>query len=218
MKTRKFLLFAILSCLAVAASAQTYSIGDYYPDPNVDTSDSKAVAKVEGIVFEVSEDGKHGKIFSLEEGKALKWSTIGDADYTDEENDGMLNFEIIKAVEPDFEGYPAFAWCASLGEGWYIPAINEVLAIRKAWGPTNAKRKTLNAKIKAVGGTPLSSSVDVPARNATMSACYYSSTEHPQKRNKIYSVSFNSTSPAADGLKKASDSAENLLYRAVKAF
>lgn len=218
MKTRINLTLAALFGLMVPAAAQTYSVGDYYPDPKVDTSDPKATARIEGIVFEVTDDGKHGKMFSLREGAALKWSLLGDADYTDEQNDGSLNFEVIKALEPDFDGYPAFAWCASLGAGWYIPAVNEVLAIREAWGPTNARRKALNARIEAAGGMPLSSSVRVCARNASMSACYYSSTEHPQKRNKVYSVSFNSTSPATDGLKKASDSAENLLFRAVKAF
>ena len=25
--------------------------------------------------------------------------------------------------------YPAFAWCANLGEGWYLPAIEELLTI-----------------------------------------------------------------------------------------
>lgn len=218
MKTRIFLSLAALLGLMLPAAAQTYKVGDYYPDPNADLKNPAEVGLIEGIVFEVSADGQHGKVFSLREGSSLKWSTSGGADYTDNENDGSLNFEAVRGMDPDFEDYPAFAWCASLGEGWYIPSVNEVLAIRKAWGATQAQRKALNARIEAAGGTPLSATAFVSARNATMSACYYSSTEHPQKRNKILSVSFNSASPAADGLKKASDSAENLLFRAVKAF
>lgn len=206
---RLVLSFAAVAGLAFTAAAQTYSVGDLYP---------KDGSKAEGIVFEVSEDGQHGKIFSLEEGKGLKWRTVGDADYTDDKDNGMNNFEIITAMEPEYDGYPAFAWCASLGNGWYIPAINELVKIREAWGSTMKARKALNAKITEAGGTPLSDAVFVQAKNAKTSAIYYSSTENEVKRQKIYCLSFNSTSPAADGLKKASDSAENLLYRAVKAF
>lgn len=218
MKTRILVTLAALLGLTLAAAAQTYRVGDYYPDPTADPSNPEAAARIEGIVFAVSDDGLHGKIFSLREGSGLKWSTTGAPDYTDERSDGSLNFATVQGLDPDFEEYPAFAWCASLGEGWYIPAVEELLAIRSAWGPTNAKRKALNARIEAAGGVPLSATVFVPARNAAMNACYYSSTEHPEKRNKIWSVSFNSASPAADGVKKASDSAENLLFRAVKAF
>lgn len=218
MKTRIIFIFAALLALTTPAASQTYRVGDYYPDPRADAANSAEAARVEGIVFEVSADGRHGKIFSLREGRSLKWSTAGDADYTDDEADGSVNFETIRMAEPDFAGYPAFAWCAALGDGWYIPAVNELLALRAAWGGTNAKRRALDERIEAAGGTPLSASVHVQARGAQTSACYYSSTEHPRKRNKVLSVSFNSSGPAADGLKKASDTAENLLFRAVKKF
>ena len=218
MKTIRLFFFAAAMSVSAALSAQTYEVGDYYPDPDVNVDDASAAAKVEGIVFEVSEDGKHGKIFSLKEGSGLKWSEIGGADYTDDENDGQMNYDIIKVLEPEFNGYPAFQWAASLGEGWYLPAINELVVLREAWGTTNAKRKALNKKIEAVGGTPLSNSVYVSSKGANASAVYYSSTENPQKRNKIMSLSFNSFSDPADGVKKLSNSAENLLFRAVKTF
>ena len=206
---RIILSLAALAMLAVSASAQKYAVGDIYP---------KDGAPAEGVVFEVSPDGLHGKIFSLAEGKNLKWRTVGDADYTDDRVNGMNNFEIITAMEPEYDGYPAFAWCASLGDGWYIPAIDELAAIRDAWGRNTRERKALNARIQEAGGTPLSDAVFVAAKGAKTSAIYYSSTENEQKRQKIYCLSFNSASPAADGLKKMSDSAENLLFRAVKAF
>lgn len=206
---RLVLSLATLAGLVISANAQKYSIGDCYP---------KDGSPVEGIVFEVSEDGQHGKVFSLAEGFGLKWRTIGDADYTDDRDNGMNNFEIITAMEPEYDGYPAFAWCASLGDGWYIPAINELIKIRDSWGKSQKERKALNTKIKEVGGTPLSDAVYVKAKDAKVSAIYYSSTENGLKRQKIYCLSFNSASTEADGLKKMSDSVENLLFRAVKAF
>ena len=215
---KKIILFVLMACFAVPSMAQTYKVGDFYPDPNVNLDDADAVAKIEGIVFVVSEDGKHGTIFSLKEGKKLKWSLAGGADYSYDYDDGMSNFNTIRAQEPDFYSYPAFAWCASLGEGWYIPAINELLPLRSAWGTTHAKRRALNAKIEKAGGDPLKSFVFVESRGGNTSVYYYSSTECIEKRNKVYTLSFNSTSGPAEGLKKSSDTMENLLFRAVKQF
>ena len=215
---KQIILFVLMACFAVPSIAQTYKVGDFYPDPNVNLDDADAVAKIDGVVFVVSEDGKHGTIFGLKEGKKLKWSLTGDVDYTDDQEDGMSNFNTIRAQEPDFYSYPAFAWCASLGEGWYIPAINELVALRETWGMTQAKRRALNARIQKAGGDPLQQSVFVSSRGSNMSVQYYSSTENPEKRNKIYTLSFNSTNGPADGLKKLSDSMENLLFRAVKQF
>ena len=90
--------------------------------------------------------------------------------------------------------------------------------MRDAWGMTQAKRRALNARIQKAGCDPIQQSIFVQSRGNNMSAQYYSSTENPEKRNKIYTLSFNSTSAPADGLKKISDSMENLLFRAVKQF
>lgn len=215
---KRFVLIAAMIVSLMPAMAQTFKVGDFYPDPNVNLEDPAAVARIEGVVFSVTEDGKHGSIFSMKEGKGLKWSVLGGPDYTEDKENGQANFEAIKALEPDFYGYPAFVWCASLGEGWYIPAINELMVMRDAWGITQAQRRALNKKIEQAGGDPLRQSVYVEAKGQNSSAMYYSSTEVAEKQNKIYSLSFNSNSAAGDGLKKLSDSAENLLYRAVKRF
>ena len=215
---KRFVLIAAMIVSLMPAMAQTFKVGDFYPDPNVNLEDPAAVARIEGVVFSVTEDGKHGSIFSMKEGKGLKWSVLGGPDYTEDKENGQANFEAIKALEPDFYGYPAFVWCASLGEGWYIPAINELMVMRDAWGITQAQRRALNKKIEQAGGDPMRQSVYVEAKGQNSSAMYYSSTEVAEKQNKIYSLSFNSNSAAGDGLKKLSDSAENLLYRAVKRF
>lgn len=215
---KRFVLIAAMIVSLMPAMAQTFKVGDFYPDPNVNLEDPAAVARIEGVVFSVTEDGKHGSIFSMKEGKGLKWSVLGGPDYTDDKENGQANFEALKALEPDFYGYPAFVWCASLGEGWYIPAIDELMVMRDAWGITQAQRRALNKKIEQAGGDPMRQSVYVEAKGQNSSAMYYSSTEVAEKQNKIYSLSFNSNSAAGEGLKKLSDSAENLLYRAVKRF
>lgn len=217
-KMKKLILVASIITSLMPAMAQTYKVGDFYPDPKVNLEDKAAIAKIEGVVFYVAEDGKHGSIFSLKEGKGLKWSVLGGPDYTEDKENGQTNCDAIKALEPDLYGYPAFSWCASLGEGWYIPAINELVVLRDAWGVTQAQRRALNKKIEQAGGDPMRQFVYVEAKGQNMSAMYFSSTEVAEKQNKVYSLSFNSNSGASEGLKKISDSAENLLYRAVKRF
>ena len=108
---------------------KTWKVGDYY---NVDGK--------EGVVFWVDKTGRHGKIVSLDETE-LQWFTgVGsrkiiwcstDAVFKEQPVavdlvDGMLN---LKAVMGNYlwrEEYPAFAWCADHGDGWYLPAINEL--------------------------------------------------------------------------------------------
>lgn len=103
-------------------TTKRYAIGDYYEKNNV-----------KGVVFDVDSTGMHGKIISLTQSSALQWcidqeysKVIKTPNGTSSESDGMFNFEIIKK-ESDWEvKYPAFAWCANLGEGWYLPAIWEL--------------------------------------------------------------------------------------------
>ena len=102
--------------------AKTYKVGDSY-----DENGKK------GVVFEVSADGKHGKIVSLAE-KDFQWADnefdsweekIG----ADSKTDGAANMAVVQRIPNWREKYPAFAWCADLGKGWYLPAINELMAI-----------------------------------------------------------------------------------------
>lgn len=97
---------------------RTWKVGDYY---NVDGK--------EGVVFWVDETGKHGKIVSLDQAD-MQWCT--DAEYRKEltgiasdEYDGMKNLQSIQKISDWRNKYPAFAWCADHGDGWYLPAIKE---------------------------------------------------------------------------------------------
>lgn len=119
---------------------KTYKVGDYYDD-----------GKKQGVVFEVSADGKHGKIISLtESSENLRWSSdreernrlIG----ADDKMNGANNMAKVKAIAGWREKYPAFAWCADLGEGWYLPAIEELKLFTLNYEIHDAVNRTLATK------------------------------------------------------------------------
>ena len=98
-----------------------YSIGDFYDD-----------GTKQGVVFEVSEDGKHGKIVSLNEAK-LQWCTDEQYDTgrlvgADSETDGKINTDIVMRRGDNAE-FPAFKWCREQGEEWYLPSNDELSAL-----------------------------------------------------------------------------------------
>ena len=100
-----------------------YKVGDYYND-----------GTKEGVVFEVSADGKHGKIVSMtQSARTLQWASDATEQRrlvgADSQTDGAVNMAIIKAISGWESKYPAFKWCADLGEGWYLPAKEELLTI-----------------------------------------------------------------------------------------
>ena len=100
----------------------TYKVGDYYDD-----------GTKRGVVFEVDASGRHGKIVSLGQSEQ-QWCS--EAEYakriktgaTDQAN-GMTNQCKIEQIDDWRNKYPAFAWCADLGEGWYLPARIELSEI-----------------------------------------------------------------------------------------
>ncbi|MBP3643998.1 MAG: DUF1566 domain-containing protein, partial [Alistipes sp.] len=102
-----------------------YKVGDYYNENGK-----------QGVVFEVSADGRHGKIVSMKKSaEMLDWSSnsaeqkrlIG----ANSETNGVYNMAKVKAISGWRDKYPAFKWCADLGEGWYLPSKEELLTIYK---------------------------------------------------------------------------------------
>jgi hypothetical protein len=116
-----------------------YKIGDYYND-----------GTKEGIVFEVSNGGYSGKIVSLEQNRC-KLSKKQVKTGATSKRDGMYNMQKIRSLSNWQNDYPAFAWCASLGDGWYLPARDELKAIY-------AQRTAINKALKAKGKSKLEKS------------------------------------------------------------
>ena len=99
---------------------KTYQVGDYYDD-----------GLKQGVVFEVDASGRHGKIVSLVQDQ-LAWCTSSEYKkfrgmrtntYT---KNGELNQHKVKQIYGWRNKYPAFVWCADLGEDWYLPALEEL--------------------------------------------------------------------------------------------
>lgn len=130
--------------------ARTYKVGDYYNENGR-----------EGVVFEVDATGRHGKIVGMKQTKCAwavdKWygllltnpsnSKVGACD----KHDGMKNMRIVMAVYNWREKYSAFAWCAALGDGWYLPAIEEL----KKFTLDDSIRDAVNRTLSQHGGDAL---------------------------------------------------------------
>lgn len=127
------------------APSKTYQVGDYYND-----------GTKEGVVFWVDKTGRHGKIVSMtQSSEKLQWSSskseqerlIGASSKTD----GATNMRAVQ-IQPNWhENYPAFAWCTDLGDGWYLPAIEELKLFTLNDSVYDVVNRTLNSK----GGTKL---------------------------------------------------------------
>ncbi|MBR7169150.1 MAG: protein kinase, partial [Alistipes sp.] len=145
--------------LAREAANKTYKVGDYYNN-----------GTKEGVVFYVDASGKHGKIVSMtQSSKALQWSS-NDSEQkqligASSETDGAANMRAVRQRPNWRTDYPAFAWCARLGSGWYLPAIEEL----KLFTLNDSVHDAVNRTLAAKGGTKLYNKGDAKR--------YWSSTE-----------------------------------------
>ncbi len=157
---------------ATPYALQRYNIGDFYD-----------VDGVKGVVCQLNEDRTHGLILSLDE-IYLHWSEFDKTDLrtvgADDVADGRANMEkvaaYIAANNGSWDDFPAFKWCRDKGEGWYLPAINELLTIGHNYnGGSRAKydrqaRNRFNDALKEHGGDRMDRLV-----------YYFSSTEKDEK-------------------------------------
>lgn len=119
----------VAASTAPAASVQyvakEYEIGELYNQNGV-----------KGVVCMLTEDRQHGLIISLDE-LYLHWSSFRKPDLrvvgADDRADGAVNMEKVAAYiagnNLSWDDFPAFKWCREKGEGWYLPAIDEMLTI-----------------------------------------------------------------------------------------
>lgn len=152
--------------------AKEYQIGELY-DQN----------GVKGVVCMLTEDRRHGLIISLDE-IYLPWSEFRKPDLrvagADDRIDGMGNMEKVAAYIAEnnlsWDDFPAFKWCRDKGEGWYLPAIDELLTIGHNYnGGTRVQnnrqaRNKFNDALKDAGGKRMDRLV-----------YYFSSTEMDEK-------------------------------------
>ena len=111
-----------------------FKVGDLY----------KVGETVVGVVFWTSDDAQTAKIVHLSRSETgLAWAETGSAAATSyigasDPDDGSVNFAAMKtwvASHPD-DVIPAIAYCEGLGEGWYMPAKEEVKSLFAAYNGT----------------------------------------------------------------------------------
>lgn len=130
------------------AEVETYSVGDYYDD-----------GKRQGVVFAVSDDGRHGKIVSLDQ-TIKRWCTDGKYNTNEQSEkksvvgvlspkDGRSNTDKVMA-RADSENYPAFQWCRAKGDEWYLPSIEELELLYKVKDKVN--KTLIDKSMKELSG------------------------------------------------------------------
>ncbi len=122
---------------------KTYKVGDYYNENGK-----------QGVVFEVWDNGRHGKIVSLDETMA-QWC----ADERYEEgiklglpnmSNGKLNTDKVMR-RSDSDQYPAFVLCRKKGADWYLPAKDELKAIFNNKSKINSTLAKYGAELRSDG-------------------------------------------------------------------
>ena len=191
---KKLFSFFVIALMAVGVNAANgdngttmtggpYKVGDYYND-----------GTKEGIVFEVYDGGWHGKIVSLDYSEE-QWAV--EAVYKNRTGataitGGMSNMNKIKKLPNWKVNYPAFAWCAALGNEWYLPAQDELVLIYK-------NKDAVNMGLSRRGYEGLT-------------YIYWSSTEHDVYELYAWGVSMD------DGNTYGDDKNYSVYVRAVSAF
>ncbi len=153
-------------------TVRAYQVGDLYD-----------VGEVRGVVIATTNGGIHGLILSLEQ-ELGRWDTFEKEEMctvgASAEHDGSLNMEAVARYIAQnnltWEHFPAFQWCRALGEGWYLPSIDEWLTISFNFNGgsrtqyNREARNRVNDTLKKAGGKRLDKML-----------YYYSSTEQNEK-------------------------------------
>lgn len=143
-----------------------YRVGDYYN-----------VGGKEGVVIEVRDGGRHGKIVSLREVTRRGWCTpayyanaraLGASDI----KSGKRNTELCEAA--GITNFPAASWCLDMGDGWYLPALNELTLIYNV-------RSKINPTLTSNGGNKISSHWHI-------SSTEYDGAEDGERQTAAYAV------------------------------
>ncbi|MBO4567693.1 MAG: hypothetical protein J5686_01970 [Bacteroidales bacterium] len=151
-----------------------YNIGDYYD-----------VNGVNGVVYKISDEGRHGMIVSMDEPYGFrKWSKENVVTGSTSFNDGKSNMDLIIS-NFDLEQYPAFEWCNSknVGDvtGWYLPSFYELGDIVNAKNIIN-ETLTENGGAEFLDAVYWSSSEDTFARASSYPGNGYSKGEYHKVR------------------------------------
>lgn len=120
------------------------SVGSFYYSDNTYSTTFDNTKTCIGIIFWINpDDSTQGKIISLDDAR-LDWSTEKEFQNATYSENGSSNSIILQIRDGWENTYPALKWCTDKGEGWYLPAYEEL---------KQAFRADLNTKLEAAGGT-----------------------------------------------------------------
>lgn len=124
-----------------AAFVPKENIGDYCYSDGSFSKELNSSKTCIGVVIVNKTPKRSGLIVSHDESIA-KWSSnpINYTTYANSSSNGAENQKKIQAQGSNWAAtFPAFAWCAQKGDGWYLPAEFELEKIIKAKGTINSK-------------------------------------------------------------------------------
>lgn len=160
------------------SSHKTYDDGDFYD-----------VGGVKGVVFETTDDGRHGLIVSLDETTAA-WSTELVKTNAVDVEDGAKNQSMIEKIDGWQSKYPAFAWCAAKNtnglSGWFLPAYDQLVTLYDEW---TDHKESFNKALTDNGGT----AIDAPVGDSEI---YWSSSEILTDKDFAGGFRFNQAVPS----------------------
>lgn len=167
----------LTSCKKESTDPNAPKVGDfYYSDNTFSSGDAPQAGKnCIGIVFS-NNYGEHKRnlIVSLDE-TASKWCINDTIIKKNSKTDGLKNMEIIQAIDKWDSIFVAFKWAADRGDGWYLPAKEELLALYNTY---KINKEKFNSKLIVSGGTPIDNE------------WYWSSSEHTKKYSWAVSFSY----------------------------
>lgn len=129
-----------------------YNVGDVYPYKGTPV----------GIVYEISNGGKNGKIVSLDEGM-LQWGPANTLTNTNSGSEGIVNMKkVYEHNSNSFTNCPIFSWVnaknatgTTYNSGskniWYIPSFDELLVLHYSCTDIT----TFNNQLQSAGGTKI---------------------------------------------------------------
>ena len=121
-----YILLLTITALFNLGCTQSFIVGDtLVSDTHYEIGDIISIRGVKGIVFQTTPSVK---IVSVTEGYTT-WGESGVTTGVTDQNNGKLNMAAIQSISGWGTRYPAFKWCADIGDGWYLPALNELKEI-----------------------------------------------------------------------------------------
>lgn len=116
---------------------ETAEVGDYFYLDGTFSKDLDPNKKCIGVVFVEKTGVDNGLIVAPDELERTTWALTATATGANSLSNGAENMEKIKLKKDWQRNYPTFAWCATKGEEWFMPAriqLNTLVSVASGEG------------------------------------------------------------------------------------